>query len=352
MGAMWLILLGSLIGMMSARYASTAFVVVLKEVYLYIWFVTLVTLFAGATARDLRRILFVWTAMVLLHGIIIIGEFLSDGLWQALASFFGSLGKVEVIRPPGLFDNSNGAAFFQLMGFVPVLLARRSSGLAGIFGLVLVLSIVGTGSLGATAGLLTGTSVAFVAMAVAGGERRTVYKTFAWVFVIGSLLFGLYAFVAAVEPDYEARLAYYFYSRAERSAAGRFGLWQSGFAVLFSSTSLWGVGPGNFTDPVTGKMLHNDLLAFILERGFIGEFGLLTLGAVAAYKALRVLGNSARGVDLLTGGIFLAAVVAACVESQFHQVFHERALWLVLAVQEAVLVKAIVMKKQLATQVR
>ena len=344
-GAMGLVLLGGLLGMMSTRDATTSSIVLLKEIYLYVWFSTLATLFVAASARDLRTILVVWCTMVLLHGSIIVGEFLSDDLWQRMASFFGSLSKVEVIRPPGLFDNANGAAFFQLMGFVPVLLGLRSSILAMTSAVALVLSIIGTGSLGASSGLVAGMAVAFVAMAVAGGERRTVYKTLVWIIAIGALLSGLYAIVLSRAPDYDDRLAYYFYSRMERSATGRFGLWQSGLAVLFSPTSFFGVGPGNFADPLTGKSLHNDLLVFILERGFIGALGLLTLGAIAGYKALRMLGNSQRRADLLVGGIFLAAMVAAAVESQFHQVFHERALWLVLALQEAMLVKTMAARK-------
>jgi hypothetical protein len=343
-GAMWLILLGSLVSMLWVRDASTACVVVLKEVYLYIWFLTVALLLARAHARDLQSILYVWTAMVVLHGIIIIAEFLSPDVWHALASIFGALGKVEVIRPPGLFDNANGAAFFQLMGFVPILLSCGSSRLTVPLGLLLVLTIIGTGSLGATVGLLAGTLVAFVAMAVAGGDKRRLYRTFVWLLLIGAALWGLHAFMMEYEPSYEERLAYFFYSRAERSAEGRFGLWQSGLTVLSSDWLLWGVGPNNFTDPVSGKMLHNDLLAFTVERGVAGASGLLLFGALATHKALRLLKNSA-GREYAAAGVVFPAVVAAVVESQFHQVFHERAFWLVLAVQEALLVKIITVKR-------
>jgi O-antigen ligase/polysaccharide polymerase Wzy-like membrane protein len=344
--AMWLILLSSLIAMLWARDVSAASVVVLKEVYLYIWFVTVALLLAEASARDLKMVLLVWSAMALLHGIIIIAEFLSTDVWHALASFFGALGKVEVNRPPGLFDNANGAAFFQLMSFVPILLSCRSSRLAVPLCLLLVLTIIGTGSLGATVGLLAGTVVAFVAMAVAGGDKRRLYRTLIWLLLIGAALWVLHAFMMEYEPDYEARLAYFFYSRAERSAEGRFGLWQSGLTVLSSDWSLWGVGPENFTDPVSGKTLHNDLLAFAVERGVAGAFGLLLFGALATQKAVRVLKNSAWRAHSATGVVFLAAAVASLVESQFHQVFHERALWLVLAVQEAILMRTIVAHRQ------
>jgi hypothetical protein len=41
----------------------------------------------------------------------------------------------------------------------------------------------------------------------------------------------------------------------------------------------------------------------------------------------------------LTVVVFLAAMIAAMVESLTHQVFHFRALWLVLAFQEAMIFK-------------
>jgi len=346
--AMWMIALGSVISMFWARDPSTASVVVAKEVYLYVWFVSVAALLAQANAQTRQSLLIVWAGTVVLHGIVIVVEFLSADVWHMLASFFGSLGKVEVIRPPGLFDNANGAGFYQLMGFVPVALSCSSVLLGVLFGLGLVLSIVGTGSLGATAGLLAGTVVAIVAKVATGGRRKGLYGTVVWLFVIAALLLGIHAFAAARVPDYEERLAYFFYGRAERSATGRIGLWESGISALWSPQSLWGSGPGNVTDPVTGKTLHNDLLAFALERGVLGFLGLLVFGAIATYKALRIVsGASGR----LPEAVFLAVVVAGLVDSSFHQVFHERAFWLVLAAQEAALWRTIALKKGLSARV-
>jgi hypothetical protein len=339
LGAMWMILLASIISMLWARDASTAAIVVLKEIYVYVWFVTMAMLLTKVHAQDLTRLLSIWTAMILLHGLLIIGEFLSTDLWHAVSRFFGPFGQVGEMRPPGLFPNANGAAFFQLMGFVPLILCTRSIRLVVAIGIVVILSIVGTGSLGAAAGLLLGAVVAPLAMAFGGGRRGSLYKLLILLPMIGASLLGLYLVMASAAPDYEARLAYYFYNRAEHSAEERVGIWQSGWAALSSDAPLWGVGPGNVTDPISGKLPHNDLLAFTLERGVLGALGLLWLGAAVTHKAVRVFRNSVRFADSALPVVLLAAVMASLLESQFHQVFHERSMWLVLAVQEALLLR-------------
>jgi len=340
LGAMWLILVASVVSMLWARDISTAAIVVLKEIYVYVWFVTMTMLLTDARLHELRQVLFVWTTMALLHGSLIIGEFLSPDLWHAVSRMFGPLSQVGEIRPPGLFPNANGAAFFELTGFVPLVLGARSNRLVAVIGMVLVLSIVGTGSLGAAAGLVVGAAITPLAIAGVGGGRRILFRVLILLPLVGALLLGLYLAIVTCTPDYDERLAHYFYNRAERSAEQRVDIWESGFEALKSDAPVWGVGPGNFTDPISGKMPHNDLLAFVLERGFLGMLGLLWLGAAATHKAVRVLRSSVRLGRSALPVVLLAAVVASLLESQFHQVFHERSFWLVLAVQEAFLRRA------------
>jgi O-antigen ligase len=99
-----------------------------------------------------------------------------------------------------------------------------------------------------------------------------------------------------------------------------------------------GVGPENFrVVDGRGNQLHNDLLAFVVERGLIGAAGLVLLGGVAFARALSLLqlsggqDNPSRARSV----VFIAAMVTITAESLTHQVFHSRELWLVLAVQEA-----------------
>ncbi|MHA2092513.1 MAG: hypothetical protein ACW98K_16830, partial [Candidatus Kariarchaeaceae archaeon] len=85
----------------------------------------------------------------------------------------------------------------------------------------------------------------------------------------------------------------------------------------------------------------NDLLAFSVERGLLGTIGLVLLALFAIYKAMYLLleYNKHRDRSHLVVVVFLAAIAAALVESQTHQIFHARWLWLVLAMQEAMIIQ-------------
>jgi hypothetical protein len=356
---MWLVLLGSLIGMFSSHNPLDSLIVLLKEIYLYIEFLTLAALFASLDAIYLRRIMFVWVSVVILHGVLIIVEFVSFDTWQSIIAYAGRFGALDVDRPPGLFDNANGGGLFQLMGFAPLLLmcshdgplGRRSlsSNRASIVAIFLVLSIGGTGSLGATAGFLVGLIITLIAITIVSGRLGSVVKVLVRLVVAAVLLGGLFYGIISESPDFQSRIAYYFYDRAEGSAEGRFTIWQYGVNTLLSEMPVWGLGPGNVRDELTGKTMHNDLLAFALERGVVGILGLVLFGAMAVYKAIRTLLIYKKHLDQagLAVAVLLAAVIAALVESQFHQVFHERSLWLVLAVQEAMFFRMMTFERDL-----
>jgi O-antigen ligase len=106
----------------------------------------------------------------------------------------------------------------------------------------------------------------------------------------------------------------------------------------------WGVGPENFrvVDAAQNdNQLHNDTLAFLVERGLLGLFGLGLFAGITLLKALQILNIYRKHPGRARWGVvvFLAALAATFVESLTHQVFHTRELWLVLAFQEAVLYK-------------
>lgn len=335
--AMWLIALGSFIGMFMARDIVASLIVLCKEVYLYVWFLTIALLLAHMEQDGLRLVFLTWGVAALVHGVLIIVQFLSPEAWRAMLLATVRYGSIDVDRPAGLFNNANGAAIYQLMGYVPILLLGWSRPACLTLGLLLLLSIVGTGSLGAVLGGSIGLLVAFAAGAAVERKAGYLLRTLASLVVAAAILVGLGYMVVGLSPDLQGRVEMLFYGRAEGSAAGRFSLWEAGIQALGAELPLWGIGPDNFRDPVTRKTLHNDLLAFMLERGVIGTLGLVLFGALAVLRAggLLVTHKRLHGSVAPTIVVFLAVVTAGLVESQFHQVFHERAFWLVLAVQEA-----------------
>ncbi len=156
-------------------------------------------------------------------------------------------------------------------------------------------------------------------------------------------LLGVTYFVISQFQDRQDHLQSIVSGRAERSSEGRFSLWARGIEELLErDMSLWGIGPENFrvVDKL-GKQLHNDLLAFTVERGLLGALGLVLFGITALRRSIYLLLIYSKFPEgpRLEVVIFFAAIMATLFESLTHQVFHAQQLWLVLAVLEAMLVR-------------
>ena len=333
---MWFILLGSFIGALFAFDPLASIVVITKEVYLYVWFVTLVSVFASLEPGLVRRVLLVWTAVAVIHGVLLVAEFVLPDFYRFMLSFLGSIGIVWsrfIGRPTGLFENPVWAAFFQLMGFVPLLLGGLRRELSLLLGMVLLLSILATASLGPFTALLGASVVAVLLLLLMGGHL----KFLVWLAAVVTLAAGLFLFTLSLSPDVKARLEHLTTDRAAYSAGDRLELWGPGSAALFSTKSTLGVGPDNYRDFLVNETLHNDFLEFGVERGVIGLLGLVLLTGEAWNSAVKILLNQIRSGDTArpSGVIFLAMLFGVFLESNTHQIFHFRAVWLGLALLEA-----------------
>ncbi len=336
--AMWLIMIASFISIFAAPAPMNSFIVLVKEVYVFVWFLTITAVLCTVSAADCRRVLVVWAGAVFVHGVIIVAQFLSPAFWRFTTSLAGSLRDFEIYRPSGLFVNANSAALFQLLGFVPLMLVSRSPRMAIILGVLLMPTMLTTGSMGAALALCSGVAVAMVALALSGHMTR-VASAAAQLLLALLLLVGLLYYVTSHNQRYQAHFERIFLGRAERSSGGRFNLWQRGFDVFLDhDTFLWGVGPENFREvDGRGNQLHSDFIAFLVERGLIGVLGLALMAVTALGRAAYLIWmyNKYPGRAGPEGFVFLGAIVATLVESLTHQVFHFRELWLVLAFQEA-----------------
>ena len=337
---MWLILLGSLASVIVAAVPIKGLIVILKEVFIFIWFITITAVLSKIHPRDFRYILVVWSVMVLLHGVVIIVQFLSQDFFRFTVSLVGEANDYELYRAAGLFNNANWAAFFQLLGFVPIMLVSPSKKVAMILGLLLLLTILATGSMGVTLAFITGLVVAVTAVSLYG-HFDIILKFFIRLAIILSIIGGFLLFFVNQNDHYKKHFEHIVLGRAERSSEGRFNLWQRGMNVFSdNNVFLWGIGPDNFRE-IDGrdKQLHNDVFAFAVERGLIGTLGLLLFALVAAGRAVYMvlIYNRHHDPGRLIVVVFLAAITAGLVVSLTHQIFHFRELWVVLAFQEAIL---------------
>jgi O-antigen ligase len=197
--------------------------------------------------------------------------------------------------------------------------------------------------MGATLALLCGATIAIGALSLSGHAARVASAT-VQLLAATLLLVSVLYYVTSHNDRYQAHFERIFLGRAERSSGGRLNLWQRGFEVFIDHDAiLWGVGPENFREvDGRGNQLHSDFIAFLVERGLIGTFGLLLLAGTAFSRALHLIWiyNKHPGRVGIEGFVFLGATVAVVVESLTHQVFHFRELWLVLALQEAIAIHA------------
>ncbi len=342
----WLVMVSSLLGTIVSPSASNSLTVVLKETYLFAWFLTITTFLSVLNAADLRRVLYAWSGVAALHAALIMAQFFSPDLWSFTNSLGGNIVEHEIYRPAGLFicDHAgcaNKAAFFQLLGFVPLILAGFSPKTTTVLGILLFASMLVTGSMGATLALAAGAIVAVVVIAIFKGNLMALIGQFMrFVFVV-LLLGGAFYFVISQNQRYSEHFERIIVGRFDKSSGARFNLWQRGIDVLLEHNSfLWGVGPENFRelDPAqTDNQLHNDTLAFLVERGLIGLLGLALFAGIALRRAISVLFMAGKmpGRARWEMVVFLAVIISTMVESLTHQIFRTRELWLILAFQEA-----------------
>ena len=227
--AMWLILVGSVISTFASPSATRSLIVVVKEMYLFAWFVTMTVMLSRLSKSNLRLFLLVWLITVLLHGLVIIAEFVSPSLWHTISEFGGQPVTHDNYRPSGFFitpkaGNANKAAFFQILGFLPLILTSRSKRITVALGIVLFCSILATGSMGATIAFGCGLLVGVMALVIQSKDLALVVRTITQllfaVVIIGSLL------LFAMDDTNKRHFQDIIFGRAEKSSGGRLDLWQ------------------------------------------------------------------------------------------------------------------------------
>lgn len=348
----WLILVGSIISTFGSLSPTKSLIVIGKEVYLFVWFGIVIMLLFQLNAKEIRWVLRIWSVVAVCHGILMIAQFLSPKIFHFTMSLGGKTVTYENYRAVGLFvtnkaGNANKAAYFQILGFVPLLLSGFSKKTTITMSLILFASIISSGSNGATIAFSTGLTIGIVAIAIVKKSFSILIKTFLGITVAVLLIGSVIAILGMSNTGYLDHLESMGVGRFEKSADGRLGLWQRGLSVLIDyNIYFWGVGLENFrlVDPgQTDNQLHNDIMAFLVERGLIALSGLGLIAVIAARKAVHLvelLGKDQKRVQIGVV-VFLSAIIASLIVSLFHQIFHARELWLMLALEEAILYKLV-----------
>jgi O-antigen ligase len=334
------ILVISLIGVGMSQFAGVGRTAVLIDVYLYVFFVAVVNDLRH-DRRALGVVLATWTFTALVWAALANGitfHFLPDSLARLILSNSRALNRASATA-----DNPNlAASYFLVSLFVLAASPRpRTRWLRWLAGGWLILAIYSTGSVAGLVGLFTGMGAMLGSFLVrrAGSTARQTQVVVALMIIAVAIVSGLVvrtvvtrsvlgdvATISAAQQQggvFQNSLG-----RSNRSLNGRLTLWAQGLQETAGrGNELFGVGAGEAKYTVDYKSLHNDILAYLVERGIIALFGLAVLYWLVFRQATRVLGpRGPTGLHPLG-----AAVFANFAFGMTHQTLHFRHVWLLLA---------------------
>ena len=286
----------------------------------------------GALYSGLRS----WTVGDLVRDIATILVFLSAidilrrGGTRAVRFCFGALGICIILgavqlatsggnelRASGTFPNPNVAANLLAMGLLCWSAApfRWSTKLA-----VIVVALVGLSS-AASFGSMLQLGVGFGYLAITHIDRAAEMirgrRLFAAILIAFIAVVGILAFTLIGASGSNQKSGFN-QARFDRSGGLRFVVWSEAIGKIPDAP--WGVGPGSVRGldlSAHATELHNEPLAYLVERGVIGLFGLLLMWF--ALVRLTPRGSQAR-----------AMVLAYIFGSFFRETWHYRHFWLFL----------------------
>jgi O-antigen ligase len=342
-----LILAGSLLAVALSSDPSTGLFTLLIDVYLLVLLVAIASVLHG-DEQALRRILVLWTVTSLFWAAALIAQHLH----LVPASLVGSVLKdtssgTRVSGPTN--NNPNLAASYVVTSFF-VLLASpwpRSRLPRLLAAGLLLFALYATASIGGFTAILAGAAFlaigAYLRGARTAGEVRALIG--AALLAVSLATTALVATVGIPRPSQSdaatiareakgSKLTADSLGRLNRSMAGRVVLWETA-VIKTGARTLVGLGPGEAKEELeipSGTLnrfgnlkvhsLHNDFLAFLIERGVIGLLGLLTLYGALLRGSSRLLTLPAR--DGLRVRALGAGIVANVAHSLTHETFHFR----------------------------
>ena len=346
-GALLLILGASLLATVFGLDLPAGMLSILVEAYLFLLFLCVANHLGGDPA-GLRAVLVTWSiAATAWAGMLIAFQLqVVPAPLEALLAGDGGGGP----RAAGAAGNPNLAASYLLTSFFLLFASpwsrRRPARVAAAGALLFALYV--TGSNGGLLGLMAGVPVLAVAAAlrrtrtpaqrlgVVGGAVLTCGVVLAAALVAGTPRADILDVQALAQQErggvFEGSIG-----RLDRSVGGRLAIWSSAWHAADSRVTI-GVGPGSAPEIPLGvgtlkRGLHNDYLAFLIERGIAGLLGLLGLVALVAVllrwsgRLLEAVLPDPRGGWLRPAGLS-AAVVANLVVATNHESFHFRHVWI------------------------
>jgi hypothetical protein len=323
---------GSLV---AVGYPQISLIAVAQDLFLLAWCLTLVNVVRSAS--DLRVLLAAW-----IWGATFWAALLVAGVVLGIRVLSG----IEVgngIRAEGNFGDPNMAAnYFALSVFVLWASASpRNRRVRAAIVCLLLTAMVLTGSNGAFLNLAIGvTFVAFTEIRRRFGSAAVVVAACLSLLVAGSAAqlvdFGK---IQEAARDSGVPILHDWIGRSDSSAGERVVILREAW-VLLQDAGPFGTGP-NATKPLLSDTLapyahqaHDDYVAAVVERGFLGGVAILTLiGAIC----FRAGGAMAGGLGSFASAVprrapLIGALLGLAAAAAYYQVVHFRHVWALLAI--------------------
>jgi O-antigen ligase len=357
-----IILVGSVLALIASQDVPLGLLTLIVDVYLFALFIAVAN--ELDRERALRLMMNVWVVTAVVWSTVLIGGSLRL-LPSGLQSFVGA-SEYATVRSAGAAGNPNLAASYMLISCFIALSAswpRRRFARLVVFAWLLTGMYV-TGSNGALAALLAGVAVfGLGAYLRSGRSRQQIMGLVGAATLAGAILLGVVVSLVGIPTAGVADID----ALAQRQQQGvlsrnigrlnnglddRLEIWGSGWRGAAPRLTI-GVGPGEAVDyavDITGLPigLHNDLFAYIFERGVLGLLGFLALHKVLLSWGGRLLVTKGRTQDVMRG--LGPAVVANLVFSMSHETLHFRHVWILFAMVWAAY--TVVSDRQRAVQAR
>jgi O-antigen ligase len=310
---MGVIFLGSLIAMFNSPALATCVTTLVQEVYLFVFFLTLYNVIESDA--DIRALVLPWLVFAAVEGVIVLSQLRAD----------------PVLRARGTFDNPNMAASY--LGISSFLLlqpvARIPWPARALFLFLTWGGMFATKSLSALLACILGLGSMSVVYAMQGraGNRLKIVLGLAAVVI---LIVGVTLTSGQSISNYLDRLP--------RSTDERTAIWKTGVKTFLENPLGIGIGPAGFAEVefVRGGhygvgrriSLHNDYLAYLVERGVLGFCGLAGLLGTMAYLAYRAIKGARSNRGMLWALGLSGMFVYILVDAMTHEVTHYRHVWL------------------------
>jgi hypothetical protein len=329
----WLILVTSLIATLTGLFNMNSIIAMVQEVYLFVWFVVIVNLLIALPSSSFENLIKIWSVVALLEATTALMGMLKIGP----AMFYTSpdIGNVvlstgEFNRGYGTFANPNATGAYLSVSFFILLATSWKRWIRALLGLYLMAGILATGSMGAMLFTLVALAILPIAAAILKNWRMSLLWGGLILTAVASIVIVLIVFdpLNSLPPIASAKhltgLLALSIGRIAHSISARVDI----INVTWSSYANYPFGMGPNTSVLFLKTLHNDYLAFLVERGPLGLIGWLWVVVATLllpFRKTEIKHDPAKWRHSL---IMWAGFLACALNGFTHEVSHFRQFWM------------------------